>query len=123
MRTVWIVGIGGFVGSVLRYVVAYQLSKSTASAFPYGTFAVNIVGCLLIGVFYSISERYQWLSPEWRIFLTTGLCGGFTTFSSFAYENVKLMESSDYGLLALYSVSSFVLGLLAVFIGIYIVKI
>jgi CrcB protein len=94
-RYVILVGIGGLFGSIVRYLVASSITKTITSAFPYSTFAVNIVGCLIIGIIFGLSERFDWL-PEWRFFLATGFCGGFTTFSSFAYENILLLQDKDY---------------------------
>jgi CrcB protein len=87
-----------------------------------GTFLVNISGCLLIGIFYALSEKGNLLTPEWRLFLTTGFCGGFTTFSSFAYENVNLLRNSDFLYFGLYILSSVVLGIAGVYLGIFLIK-
>ena len=123
MKTVLIVGVGGCIGSMFRYLTALYFSKLIPSPFPYGTFIVNILGCLVIGLIYGFSTRFQSFSPEWRIFLATGICGGYTTFSSFAYENVKLLQGGDYVTFSWYAISSFVLGLLATFIGMELTKI
>lgn len=122
-RIIILIGIGGSLGSILRYLTAAYFTKVFPSAFPYGTFIVNVSGCLLIGIFYGLSERFNWLIPEWRIFLTTGLCGGYTTFSSFAYENINLLQTTQYLTFTLYSVTTFVLGLLGVFAGLSLTKI
>ena len=120
-RFVILVGIGGLLGSIARYLAASFLTKTFPSAFPYGTFAVNIVGCLIIGIIFGLSERFDWL-PEWRLLLATGFCGGFTTFSSFAYENIALLQDKDYLTFAFYSILSFALGLTATFIGLSLTK-
>lgn len=117
-----LVGVGGFLGSVLRYLVATYFTKSFSSVFPYGTFVVNIVGCFLIGVFYGLSEHYEGFSSEWRLFLATGFCGGFTTFSSFSYENLLLLQRGEYLIFFAYAIGSFVLGLIAAFVGVFVVK-
>lgn len=122
-RILILIGVGGLLGSVSRYLAAVFFTKIFSSAFPYGTFVVNVVGCLLIGIIYGLSERFSWVTPEWRIFLASGFCGGFTTFSSFAYENIKLLQSGEYFIFAVYSISSFVLGLLAAFAGLLLTKI
>jgi CrcB protein len=120
-RFVILVGIGGLLGSVARYLAAAFISKTILSAFPYGTFAVNVVGCLIIGLVLGLSERFDWV-PEWRLFLATGFCGGFTTFSSFAYENILLLQDKDYFTFAAYSIGSFGLGLLATLVGLAVVR-
>jgi CrcB protein len=123
MKIILLVGLGGFIGSVARHLTVTVMTKLFPSAFPYGTFTANIVGCLIIGLFYGLSERLGWLTPPWRFFLVTGLCGGYTTFSSFAYENMTLLKGSDYGTFALYTVGSLSMGLLAVWGGITLAKI
>lgn len=121
MNRIWlIIGLGGFLGSVARYFTALQFTKWFPSAFPWGTFVVNIVGCLLIGLIYGFAERYQWSTPALRLFLATGFCGGFTTFSSFAFENVQLIQTGSFGVLAAYTVASVVLGLAFATLGSFI---
>ena len=118
-----LIAIGGVLGCIARYLSVVYITKLFPSQFPFGTFAVNIVGCLVIGIIYGISLRYLWLTPEWRLFLATGFCGGFTTFSAFALENMQLLQQSNYSTFALYSITSFVLGLSAVFAGLSLTKI
>ncbi len=115
-----IVGLGGFLGSVARYLTALQFTKWFPSAFPWSTFVVNIIGCLLIGLIYGFAERYQWSTPTLRLFLATGSCGGFTTFSSFAFENVQLIQTGSFGVLAAYTLASVALGLAFATLGSFI---
>lgn len=122
IKTLLLIGVGGSLGSITRYLVTLGMNKWFSSPFPYGTFAANILGCLLIGLIYGCSERFQWLSLEWRIFLTTGFCGGFTTFSSFAYENIRLAQNGDYVSFFFYIALSVALGLSAVLLGINVCK-
>ncbi|MBS1624701.1 MAG: fluoride efflux transporter CrcB [Bacteroidetes bacterium] len=122
-RQLILIGLGGMMGSVARYLMAGYLSKLMPSAFPYGTFAVNIIGCLIVGIIYGLSARFYWLTPEWRFFLATGFCGGYTTFSSFAFENIQLIQQSNYVVFILYGIASFGIGLLAVFAGLSLTKI
>ena len=121
-RTIILVALGGLLGSISRYLTVFYFNKLIPSTFPFGTFAVNIFGCFIIGIIYGLSERFNWLTPEWRIFLATGFCGGYTTFSAFAYENIKLLEASNYAMFASYSLISFAAGLLAVFLGLALTK-
>ncbi|MCE7963067.1 MAG: fluoride efflux transporter CrcB [Acidobacteria bacterium ACB1] len=94
-RSILLVGIGGLIGSILRYLASVFFAEHVNSPFPYATLIVNIVGCFLIGLLFAVSDRWEVLSPEWRILLTTGFCGGFTTFSTFSYESVRLMQDGE----------------------------
>ncbi|MDR2384539.1 MAG: fluoride efflux transporter CrcB [Tannerella sp.] len=117
------VGLGGAIGSMLRYATTHFIA-GRITQFPsiYGTFCVNLVGSLLIGIVWGLSERYDWLSPPLRLFLVTGLCGGYTTFSAFAYENVNLWQTGNYGISFIYICASIILCLGATFLGLLISK-
>ena len=116
MIPAWLAGlVGGGVGSVLRYSIGLLLRREDG-LFPWGTFTANVVGCFLIGLFYAWSSRLQ-LTAEVRLMLTTGLCGGFTTFSTFSYESLQLLQQGHYILFLLYVMASLLVGLLAVWIG------
>ena len=116
-RTLLSIAIGGAAGSVLRYLAGTSLQKLFPSLFPVGTFAVNIVGCFLIGVIFALFEKYEGFNEEWRIFLAVGFCGGFTTFSAFAIENIRLLQGGQYAVFALYTFLSIALGFFAVWAG------
>ena len=122
IKTAIIIALGGALGSLSRYGAQSYVLKLYPFTFPLGTFLVNVSGCLLIGLFYALSEKGNLISPEWRLFLTTGFCGGYTTFSTFAYENANLMRSSDFLYVGLYTIGSVVLGIAAVFLGIFIIR-
>ena len=110
-----IAGAGGFIGTCLRYLTGKLLPAS--SPFPWSTFAVNAAGCLLIGIFYGLAERHHPISPALNVFLITGLCGGLTTFSSFADDLWLQLDGRRFLLFALYLLSSIALGLLMVWLG------
>ncbi len=122
VKLFFIIGLGGAIGSFLRYCTGLLFAKWHLSAFPYATLTVNITGCFIIGLLFSSSEKYQWLSVNWRLFLITGFCGGFTTFSTFAYENIKLLQEGNTTYFILYSIISYAVSLLAVVAGSNIIK-
>ncbi len=122
MRPLLFVGIGGGVGSILRYLLQVFAGRHIPIAFPMGTFLVNFSGCFLIGIFYSLASRYTGFNPEWRLFLITGICGGFTTFSTFSYDGLMLLKQGSYLYFLLYIIGSVVLGLLATLAGVTIFK-
>ena len=121
MKQVLLVFLGGGVGSVMRYLVTRFLNNPTTGV-PYGTFLVNIIGSFLIGIILGLALKNEALNQNHTLLLATGFCGGFTTFSAFAYENHLFLKSGNLTLLFGYTIASIVVGLLAVFLGIYIVK-
>jgi fluoride exporter len=122
IKNILLVSTGGALGSVLRYVCQKWIHQLYPQAFPWGTFLVNIVGCFLIGIFFAASEKSTVITADWRLFLTTGICGGFTTFSAFAFENMNLLRTGDITNALLYTIGSVVLGILAVFAGVAMIK-
>ena len=122
LRTIFIVGAGGFLGSVFRYLVQVFVEKGLMSTFPWGTFVANITGSFIIGIVYALAEKGNFLSAEWRMFLAVGICGGFTTFSSFAYNNMMMLKEGVYGQFFLNVGGSLFFGLLAVYLGMMLVR-
>ena len=109
--------LGGGLGSLMRYgVQAAMHGRISPFLFPWATLSVNILGSFLIGMFYVLSARFN-LSDETRLFLTTGLCGGFTTFSTFSHEGMTLIRQGNYGTFLLYVTLSVALGVAAAFAG------
>ncbi len=121
MKLILMIGIGGFIGSISRYLISLFVQNKFLSTFPFGTFSVNIIGCFLIGIVYALSERGN-VNVEWRLFLATGILGGFTTFSSFSNETVSMLRDAQYGYAVLYVSASVIIGLLATFCGIFFIK-
>jgi len=115
---VLMVFVGGGIGSVLRYFVALAIPSA---AFPWATLAVNVVGSLSIGLFGGWSVRFGW-SDAARLALTVGLCGGFTTFSTFSKESLALAESGRWCAFAAYSLSSVAIGIVAVALGYWLAR-
>jgi len=112
-----LIGAGGFIGSVARYLISRLNTHVEWFSIPVGTLAVNVLGSLLIGFLIGISEKSPLLTVELRMFLMVGLCGGFTTFSSFSGENLMLMRNGQFLTLFLYTGLSILLGFTAVYIG------
>lgn len=121
MKQLLLVFIGGGFGSTLRYVIGKYMN-STETGIPWGTFTANIIGSLLIGLILGLAVKNDTLSSNQTLLLATGFCGGFTTFSTFAYENHVLLKAGDFTSFALYTIGSFVVGFLAVFLGLFLVK-
>ena len=122
IKNLVLVAIGGASGSVLRYLVHWIVSKKSFSNFPYQTFFVNIIGCLLIGILVGYLSRFQNENESLKLLLITGFCGGFTTFSAFGLENVNMIQNQNYQLALIYTSLSLILGILAVGLGIFISK-
>lgn len=117
MKELLLVVAGSAVGGGLRYLVSKAAAAMVASPFPLGTFAVNILGCLLIGIFSAMPDSHGWLTPSARLMLTTGFCGGFTTFSTFMKESNGLMTSHLPVTVIAYLTVSIAVGMVAVWVG------
>lgn len=122
MRLILTIGAGSFIGGILRYLISLSVQSKVLSTFPYGTLTVNVAGCLLIGLVYGLSDRFT-ISPEMRLFLATGILGGFTTFSAFSNETIGMLRDGQYWMAGIYIAVSIILGLLATIGGIVITKI
>ena len=121
-RSFLLVGIGGFVGSVLRYWLSLFIGQHLVSTFPFGTFVVNVIGCFLIGLVAGLSDRGSLISPEVRLLLTSGFCGGFTTFSTFSYESMALLKDGELMFLAANVGLSVAAGFLATYLGTLLIR-
>ena len=121
MKHLLLVFIGGGFGSTLRYLIGKSLNSPT-TGIPWGTFTANILGSLLIGIILGLAAKNNTLSESQTLFLATGFCGGFTTFSTFAYENHVFLKAGDFGSFAFYTIASFIIGFLMVFLGMFLVK-
>ena len=119
-KSILLVGLGSFAGGALRYMVS--LLVRPVAGFPVHTFLVNVFGCLLIGLLYGLFSRSSFPASPYCLLLTTGLCGGFTTFSTFANESLSMLQSGNWLMFAAYVAGSIVLGLGAVFCGYWLVS-
>ena len=111
LNNILLVGLGGGLGSILRYLCQRSLNAN----FPFGTLLVNVLGCFIIGMLWGMFTRH--IDESKRLLLVTGFCGGFTTFSSFTYEGVQLMMDNRWFTFAVYTAVSIFAGLLATFLG------
>jgi fluoride exporter len=121
-KVFYIVGLGGFLGSVSRYYTQLFFTRNFPTVFPFGTFTVNVIGCFIIGIVYALFERGNILNEDWRLFLATGLCGGFTTFSSFSHESINLIRDGEFFSLSIYIAASVILGIAATALGMFLFK-
>ena len=119
MKSFLLVFLGGGLGSGLRYLVTITMNQYS-KVLPFGTFTVNILGCLLIGLILGYAQRENTLTSNQTLLLATGFCGGFTTFSAFANENLELIKNGEIFNFSVYTIGSILVGVLAVFIGFYL---
>lgn len=122
IRSIIFVALGGGLGSALRFIVSKLVQDNMPGIFPYPTLTVNLLGCLLIGLFYGMSARGNIGNDSVKLLLTTGLCGGFTTFSTFCNENLSLMRGEHAFATLLYTGGSVILGFIAVAVGYWIAE-
>ena len=117
MKALIFIGLGGFFGSIARYLTGQFFARYVFHPLPAGTLVVNLVGALLIGLIIGLGEKYEWFSEPWHFFLAIGFCGSFTTFSTFAYENYILIKEGHISTLIVYIAISFILGMLLAWAG------
>ncbi len=122
MKILLFIGAGSFIGGILRYLLSQLIQAKTSGSFPWGTMAVNILGCFLIGLVFALANKGD-LSNEWKLFLATGILGGFTTFSAFSNETVIMLRNAQYLAAGGYVSGSVLIGLVATFAGYALIKI
>ena len=122
MKNILLIGLGGGLGSIARYLCQRGMAVLYPHSFPLGTFAVNIIGCLLIGIFWGLTFKTFANNEHWKLFLMTGICGGFTTFSAFTLEGIGLLKEQKPGLFLLYLGGSVVMGMVATYAGMKIMR-
>ncbi|MFD0761236.1 fluoride efflux transporter CrcB [Lutibacter aestuarii] len=121
MKQAFLVFVGGGFGSVLRFLLGKWLNN-VENYIPYGTFLANVLGSLLIGFIIGVLSKSSNIPANQSLLLASGFCGGFTTFSTFAYENQLFLKNGDYSQFLFYTLGSLVFGFLAVFLGLYLSK-
>ena len=122
LNSMIIAGLGGFIGTCLRFLTGKLCHMIAVTTFPWGTFIVNIVGSFLIGILFALAEKGGVISPAMNVFLITGFCGGLTTFSSFADDMYLLLTQRHWLVFVLYAGLTFMLGLLMVCLGRWAVR-
>jgi len=121
-KNLLLIGTGGFAGSALRFLISRYIELQVFTSFPLGTFVVNVVGCFIIGAIYGLATE-NLASPEIRFLLATGFCGGFTTFSSFSYESLSLVQDGQIWYVFLYLAGSLFAGIMAAWLGLLITEV
>ena len=122
MDKIWLVALGGAVGSCMRYGVSLLSAGRLGTGFPYGTLLANVIGCFIMGAFMAAATERVITNPNLRFLVVVGFCGGLTTFSSFSYETIKLLEEAGLQYALLNILTNMVLGFLATWLGIMAVK-
>ena len=123
MLSIGLVFVGGGIGAAIRYWMYGAVQRWTGSTFPYGTFTVNALGCLVIGVLMASMEERFLINPSLRLFLTVGILGGFTTFSTFSYETVAMLHDAEYFYAAINICMTFITCIATTYIGTVVGKI
>ena len=122
IKSVLIVGIGSFIGGALRYLISTLFKQFCTQGFPWGTLLVNLMGCFIFGIIFALFSKYSSTSHPWCLLLTTGLCGGFTTFSTFAYESVLMLQQGYLSGFISYVATSLIAGISLFALGYWIFK-
>ncbi len=121
MKILFAIGFGSFIGGSSRYLISIFFQQRIQGVFPWTTFSVNLIGCFLIGIVFSAFEKGN-ITGDWKLFLATGILGGFTTFSAFSMESLQMMRSGNVMLAMIYVLTSVLLGIVFSFLGYSLIK-
>jgi CrcB protein len=122
IKSILLVGLGGGLGSIFRYLTAVLVNKHFSFIYPLATLMTNVIGCFLIGLLLGWFEKQHWTGPELKFLLVIGFCGGYTTFSTFAFENISLLQANHTLVAFAYIAMSVIAGLLATWLGLFVVR-
>lgn len=122
IKSLLIVGIGSFLGGALRYGISTMMKNHFGQGFPWGTLSVNLIGCLLFGIIFALFNKYGSTNTPWCLLLTTGVCGGFTTFSTFANESIQMLQNGNLVGFLGYVGTSMIVGISLVALGYWMVR-
>ena len=122
LKNILLVGLGGFAGSVLRYLAYISIDKNLPMSWPLATFTVNIFGSLILGFIYGLLHKTTFVSQDTRLLLAVGFCGSFTTFSTFAFENLQMIQQKAFLSLISYTGLSLIIGIGAAYLGFFLAK-
>ncbi|MFN5020293.1 MAG: fluoride efflux transporter CrcB [bacterium] len=122
LKNILLVLVGSAAGGSMRYITSLMIQSKNNTQFPWGTFLINIIGCFVIGMVYAMAARNATTGSDIKLLLATGFCGGFTTFSAFAFENLELFKSGMHMTALMYVILSVTLGILAVVLGASLIK-
>jgi CrcB protein len=122
LKQILLVGLGGAIGSIFRFLTSIFMARYAMNGFPFGTFAANILGCFILGICVGVFGKNPTENENLRLLFVTGFCGGYTTFSTFASENIQMLQQQNYVMLATYTLVSLLVGFLAVAIGLSLGK-